>query len=131
MERIVLPIFTRSKGMIHLSASAVTEVKRLQSKQCCPNSFFRLSIQAGGCSGLIYHMAFDANLTSGDRAIECNGISIVLDPQSLVHIENLSIDYSEDLMGGGFRFHNAKAIATCSCGNSFAVDPQTTTLAHN
>jgi iron-sulfur cluster assembly accessory protein len=33
----------------------------------------------------------------------------------------LQIDYSEDLMGGGFRFQNPNATANCGCGNSFAI----------
>jgi Fe-S cluster assembly iron-binding protein IscA len=32
------------------------------------------------------------------------------------------LDYSEDLMGGGFRFHNPNAIETCGCGNSFRLE---------
>lgn len=108
--------------MVHLSTSAANEVKRLQSKQRCPDTFFRLSIQLGGCSGLIYQMAFDANVAFGDRTIDCNGITIVIDAQSSTYIENLVLDYSEDLMGGGFRFHNSKASTTCSCGNSFTAD---------
>jgi iron-sulfur cluster assembly protein len=31
------------------------------------------------------------------------------------------LDYSEDLMGGGFRFHNPNAAQSCSCGNSFSI----------
>lgn len=108
--------------MIHLSTTAVNEIKRLQSKQR-HSALFRLSIQPGGCSSLIYHMAFDSNIVSGDRQVECSGIAVVIDARSATYIDNLVIDYSEDLMGGGFRFHNAKAIATCSCGNSFSVAP--------
>ncbi|MCJ8281054.1 MAG: iron-sulfur cluster assembly accessory protein, partial [Rivularia sp. ALOHA_DT_140] len=32
--------------------------------------------------------------------------------------------YSEDLMGGGFRFYNPKAETICGCGNSFSVNSE-------
>jgi len=46
---------------------------------------------------------------------------VVIDDQSLDYINGLMLDYSEDLMGGGFRFHNPNAKHSCGCGNSFSV----------
>ncbi|MGD1850292.1 MAG: hypothetical protein ACFCBU_06695 [Cyanophyceae cyanobacterium] len=34
----------------------------------------------------------------------------------------LTVDYSEDLIGGGFRFVNPHAVKTCSCGVCFDLD---------
>lgn len=106
--------------MITLSPSAVKEIKRLLSKQNT-QVFFRLQIQAGGCSGLFYDLKFDRVVRQGDRVFNCTGISVTVDTQSLNYVSNLTIDYSEDLMGGGFRFHNPSAIASCGCGNSFSI----------
>lgn len=107
--------------MLHLSTAAVQEIQRLLSKQQNSNSLFRLQIQSGGCSDLFYDMRFDSTVTPNDQVYECNGISVVVDCQSWNYITDLTIDYSEDLMGGGFRFHNQNAIAVCGCGNSFSV----------
>lgn len=107
--------------MIQISPSAAREIKRLLSKQSNPNVAFRLQVQAGGCSGLVYDLGFDEAIRQGDCILECEGLSVVIAPSSLNYILNLKIDYSEDLMGGGFRFHNPSAISTCGCGNSFAV----------
>lgn len=114
--------------MILLSTTAANEIRRLKSKQHNPNLLFRLQVQAGGCSGLFYDMTFDEAVRQGDRVYECSGITIVVDPQSLNYINNLKIDYSEDLMGGGFRFHNPTAIAICGCGNSFSTNTQSHVL---
>jgi len=111
--------------MIYLSPSAANEINRLRSKQSHPNILFRLQVQAGGCSGLFYNTTFDEAVMEGDRVYNCNGISIVVDAQSLSYVSNLTLDYSEDLMGGGFRFHNPQAIASCGCGNSFSVNAAT------
>jgi iron-sulfur cluster assembly accessory protein len=107
--------------MIHLSQAAIREVIRLKSKQPSQNALFRLGVTPGGCSGLSYTIAFDSHVTEQDQVQECDGIQVVVDSQSLKSIGNLSIDYSEDLMGGGFRFHNPQASTHCSCGHSFSV----------
>lgn len=107
--------------MIHLSPPAANEIKRLRSKQPNPNILFRLQVQSGGCSGLLYDMTFDQVVREGDQLYDCTGIPVVVDAQTLNYISGITLDYSEDLMGGGFRFHNPNAIAFCSCGNSFSV----------
>ena len=107
--------------MIQLSKAAVNEVLRLKRKCHQPDSLFRLGIQASGCSGMSYTMGFDETINPDDQLYHCDGIQIIVDRQSLAYLEGLRLDYSEDLMGGGFRFHNPNATETCGCGNSFAV----------
>ncbi|NEU74833.1 iron-sulfur cluster assembly accessory protein [Hassallia byssoidea VB512170] len=107
--------------MIELSQSAVSEIGRLKSKQLPPNIFVRLAVKPGGCSGWFYDMSFDETVKDDDRLFNSHGIQILIDPASLDYINGLILDYSEDLMGGGFRFHNQRAIATCGCGNSFSI----------
>jgi len=111
--------------MIQLSQAAASEIGRLKSKQLPPNIFVRLAVKAGGCLEWFYDMSFDEGVKVDDRVFDCHGIQILIDAASLDYINDLILDYSEDLMGGGFRFHNKSAIATCGCGNSFS------TLAHS
>lgn len=107
--------------MIHLSQSAAKEIQRLLSKQNNSEVFFRLQVQTGGCSGLFYDMGFDKVLRTGDQIFKSTGMAVVVDAQSLNYVKDMIVDYSEDLMGGGFRFHNPQAIAVCGCGNSFSI----------
>ncbi|MBD2419705.1 iron-sulfur cluster assembly accessory protein [Anabaena cylindrica FACHB-243] len=106
--------------MIQLSLAAVNEIERLKSKQQ-PNIFFRLQVKPGGCSGLFYDIAFDAVVKVEDQVFYLDNIQVIIDTQTLNYIKGLKLDYSEDLMGGGFQFHNPLAISTCSCGNSFSI----------
>ncbi len=121
------------KSMIHLSASAASEVKRLRAKlKQRKVALFRLSVQPGGCSGMLYTMEFEdaigetdlgkTQIAPSDRVYDCNGLQVVVEAQSLPYLDGLTLDYSEDLMGGGFRFHNPNATQTCGCGNSFSID---------
>ncbi|MBK1989931.1 iron-sulfur cluster assembly accessory protein [Sphaerospermopsis aphanizomenoides BCCUSP55] len=106
--------------MINFSSAAINEIGRLKSKQQ-PNVLFRLRVKPGGCSGWLYDVSFDETVTGEDQVFDVNSIKVVVDADTINYINNLRLDYSEDLMGGGFRFHNSLAIATCSCGNSFSM----------
>ena len=106
--------------MINLSQAAASEIKRLRSKHQKPNALFRLGVQPGGCAEMVYTLEFDETPGSEDRVYDCNGLSVVVAQQQLNYIEGLTLDYSEDMMGGGFRFHNPNAKTSCGCGNSFS-----------
>lgn len=107
--------------MINISRAAATEIKRLQSKRQDSETKLRLSVQRGGCADLYYTVDFDKLVTSRDRVFECDDISVIVDGDSLQYLRDLTVDYSEDLMGGGFRFRNPNASESCGCGNSFRV----------
>lgn len=112
--------------MIGLSEAAIQEVIRLRRRQ--PNNdhaFLRLGVQTAGCAGLSYHLEFVTTQGDSDRSFDCNGIQIVVDAKSFSYLSGLRLDYSEDLMGGSFRFDNPNAKQTCSCGHSFAVEGNT------
>lgn len=106
--------------MIQLSPTATNELKRLKLKQQ-PNTQFRLQVKPGGCSGFLYDISFDGTVKPEDQTFDVNNIPLVIDQESIKYLNGLKIDYSEDLMGGGFRFYNPIAISTCSCGNSFSI----------
>lgn len=112
--------------MIHLSKAAVGEIRRLQCKSQPLKPHFRLAVQPGGCAEMFYILAFDEVLKPEDQLYECDGIQVVVDPQSFNYISGLTLDYSEDLMGGAFRFHNPNAVQTCGCGNSFSLTQEST-----
>jgi len=106
--------------MIYLSPAAINEIECLKSKQPS-NILFRLRVKSGGCADWFYDLAFDTTVQPQDQVLELQNLCVIIDPESLNYINELSLDYSEDLMGGGFRFHNPQATSTCSCGNSFSI----------
>jgi iron-sulfur cluster assembly accessory protein len=107
--------------MINLSNAAADEIKRLQIRRQKPEARLRLSVKSGGCADLYYIIDFDEVTNPSDRIYDCSGIFVIVDEQSFNYISGLTLDYSEDLMGGGFRFHNPNAVESCGCGNSFRV----------
>jgi iron-sulfur cluster assembly accessory protein len=107
--------------MIHLSQAAISEIQRIRAKQPDPEAMFRLSVHLGGCADFYYILNFDTSVAADDHCLNCNGIQVIVDAESWQYLDGLGLDYSEDLMGGGFRFDNPHAVSSCGCGNSFAV----------
>ena len=110
---------------ITLTDSALKHLRKLRAEQASAgNLCLRVGVRQGGCSGLSYTMDFeDAQSISqeNDAVIEYEGFTIVCDTKSLLYLYGLSLDYSDALIGGGFKFVNPNADSTCGCGSSFSA----------
>ena len=81
----------------------------------------RMSVEGGGCSGMTYKMDFETNQKTNDKAFESNGLKIVCDLKSWLYLKDVKVDYSDDLLNGGFQIQNPNAERTCGCGTSFSA----------
>lgn len=84
-------------------------------------TFIRVGVEGGGCSGLSYKLEFDTVIRPEDKVFEDKGIKIVCDKKSFLYLVGTELDFSDGLNGKGFQFHNPNASRTCGCGESFAV----------
>ncbi len=107
--------------MIELTDEAVCEVKRLLKLENREDWGLRVGVAGGGCSGLSYTLAFDEEAKEKDTVMEQGGIRIYVDPKSYLFLAGMKLDYSTDLLNGGFKFINPNAKRTCSCGSSFSA----------
>ena len=80
----------------------------------------RVGVRGGGCSGFQYQLAFDEQ-ADGDVIFEDQGLTILVDAQSLPYVDGSQIDYVESLQGAGFQVNNPNVVAACGCGSSFRV----------
>eukprot|EP00899_Mesostigma_viride_P015943 jgi/Mesvir1/2434/Mv22166-RA.1 len=108
---------------ITLSERALNHLVRLRDQQGNSELCLRVGVKAGGCSGMSYVMDFEKreNFQPEDSVIEENGFTMVCDPKSLLYLYGLELDYSDALIGGGFKFANPNASNACGCGKSFAA----------
>jgi iron-sulfur cluster assembly protein len=44
---------------------------------------------------------------------------VFIDPTSMMYLAGSTVDYVDNLMGGGFRIDNPNAVQQCGCGHSF------------
>lgn len=106
--------------MIILTENARKELIRFLSIETDTNKFVRVFVEAGGCSGLSYGIVFDEK-RDGDHIFSFDGLDIIVDNFSLTYIGDVEVDFSESLIGGGFKMNNPNAKSTCGCGSSFST----------
>ena len=108
--------------MITVSESAKTKINSVLAEEgAVSESFIRVGVESGGCSGLNYKLTFDTTLKPEDQVFEDKGVKIVVDKRSFLYLIGTELDYSGGLNGKGFTFNNPNASRTCGCGESFAV----------
>ncbi len=108
--------------MIKITENASSKILALKTDEGkSADAFLRVEVKKGGCSGLSYKMDFDTQLNDGDKAFEAHGQRIVVDPQSLLYLIGMELDFSGGLNGKGFVFNNPNATKNCGCGSSFNV----------
>lgn len=104
---------------VTLTPTAAEKLQALLREKNLTAYGLRVFVAGGGCSGMQYGMAFDAQPRETDYVFETEGIRLFVDPVSMMYIAGSQIDYVDSLMGGGFRIDNPNAVATCGCGHSF------------
>jgi iron-sulfur cluster assembly protein len=104
---------------IQLTETAASMVRNLLVQKNVPDHGLRVFVSGGGCSGMQYGMALEAEARPYDHVIERDGVKVFIDPTSMMYLSGAAIDYEDNLMGGGFRIDNPNAVSSCGCGHSF------------
>jgi iron-sulfur cluster assembly protein len=116
MDEIIKDTFTQE---VSLTPAATKAVKDLLIKRNLPEHALRLFVSAGGCSGFQYGMALEETIRSDDHLFTFDTVNLIVDDSSMPYLKGATVDYIDDLMGGGFKIINPNAVASCGCGNSF------------
>ncbi|HYN77881.1 MAG TPA: iron-sulfur cluster assembly accessory protein [Lamprocystis sp. (in: g-proteobacteria)] len=107
--------------MLTLTPSAKKAVGRFIKGSEDPVAGLRISVTSGGCSGLQYGLALEGTARADDLIVDCQGVTILLDPQSAPLLEGITVDFQDSMEGNGFKFENPNAAASCGCGKSFSA----------
>ena len=108
----VLRLSQQHKGEIKDHPSAESAVVSAQ-----------LNFVPGGCAEHRYQLGFNdaspESQTAGSQTIRYGDVALSVSQAAWPHVQQLTLDYVEDLMGGSFRFDNPHLSKTCNCGQSF------------
>jgi iron-sulfur cluster assembly protein len=108
--------------MIRVTETAFAHINQLRQTEGYDDTYgLRVSVDGGGCSGLMYKLDFDNVERPGDQVIEDRGIKVFVNIKSLLYLVGTELDYTGGLSGKGFFFSNPNASRTCACGESFSV----------
>lgn len=81
----------------------------------------RIGVRTSGCSGMAYKLEFADEVKSDDVEFSSNGVTLLVDPQSLPYIDGMELDYTREGLNEGFKFNNPNVKNECGCGESFGV----------
>lgn len=117
---------TPEDAVVVIKPKAMARLVELRTQQKLEDGTpltLRMGVRSGGCSGMSYVMDFTEDVQDDDTIDEYpdQQIQCVVDAKSLLYLYGLELDYSDELVGGGFQFHNPNAEESCGCGSSFAV----------
>ncbi len=104
---------------VSVTEKALKELRRLGVGS---SQFLRIKVVPGGCSGMTYSAAIDTTMGEGDEIVyDQDELRVVADSSSILFLDGLEVDFSDDLIQAGFRFRNPNASKSCGCGSSFGV----------
>ena len=101
---------------IEFTEEANKQITKIISEQG-KNSYFRISVKGGGCSGFKYNFSFDKKIDADDVLFD----KTIIDKDSLEIINGSVVNYKKEMIGNSFTIENPKATSSCGCGLSFSV----------
>ena len=82
---------------VKLTETAKDKVRTLLTAEGREDLRLRVSVQPGGCSGLIYQLFFDETLEENDAVADYDGVQVVVDKMSVPYLEGASIDFEDTI----------------------------------
>ncbi|HXN35008.1 MAG TPA: iron-sulfur cluster assembly accessory protein [Opitutaceae bacterium] len=114
------PVREGGEGLVRVTEAAAAKVRALVAREN-QGEFLRIAITGGGCNGLSYKLKFAPEPRKGDILVRSAGVAVLVDARTALYLKGTVLDYSAQLIAGGFKFTNPNAKASCSCGESFSV----------
>ncbi len=106
---------------ISLSKTAADRLSSVMEAEGKKEFGLRMEVNEGGCSGMNYNMSFEKEQKEFDKVFESQGMKIFCDLKSYLYLKGIEVDFSNDILNGGFKIKNPNAERTCGCGTSFSL----------
>lgn len=113
---------TERPPVITISDKAVARIKHLLDDTDEPVIGLRVKVDKGGCSGLSYNIDYAKEEIPGDEKITQDGITIYIEPTSIIHLLGSQMDFHEEKLASRFIFNNPNKTGECGCGESFTTN---------
>jgi len=84
----------------------------------------KVGVRTTGCSGLAYVLEYvdqEQGSQICTRHFDTNGVRVYVNPEHLVYLDGMVIDYQKRGLNEGFEFINQNEKDRCGCGESFRV----------
>ncbi|GGI67204.1 hypothetical protein GCM10007973_00430 [Polymorphobacter multimanifer] len=72
-------------------------------------------------AGVPYKYGLEAVAAVDDLAVETDGVTMLVDPDSLPFLAGCEVDFVEKIGAAAFEVRNPNAASGCGCGSSFSI----------
>ena len=109
--------------VVSLTEAAAARVKEIMAKADKPCAGLRVGEKNGGCAGQEYVLEYAEAAQALDEVVEDKGVTIFVEPKSVLFLIGSEIDYEVSKLSAQFVFNNPNQTSACGCGESVAITP--------
>ena len=109
--------------IVTLTDAAAERVREIMDKAEKPYAGLSVGVKNGGCAGQEYVLEYADAAAPLDEVVEDHGVSIFIEPKSVLFLIGSEIDYETTKLASKFVFRNPNETDACGCGDSVTIQP--------
>lgn len=109
--------------VVTLTDRAADRVREIMAKAEKPYAGLRVGVKNGGCAGQEYVLDYAEGPQPLDEVVEDKGVTIYVDPKSVLFLIGSEIDFETTKLAAKFVFNNPNQTDACGCGDSVTIQP--------
>ena len=126
MDAVIQPRPRRLRPkVVSLTEAAATRVREILGNAEKPYAGLRVGVKNGGCAGQEYVLNYADGPEPLDEVVEDKGVTIFVEPKSILFLIGSEIDYEVAKLSSRFVFRNPNETDACGCGESVTITPAT------
>jgi iron-sulfur cluster assembly protein len=111
--------------VVSLTEAAAERVREILDNAEKPYAGLRVGVKNGGCAGQEYVLSYAQGPEPLDEVVEDRGVTIFVEPKSILFLIGSEIDYEVSKLSSRFVFRNPNETDACGCGESVTIVPAT------
>jgi iron-sulfur cluster assembly protein len=109
--------------VVTLTERAAERVREIMDRAEKPYAGLRVVLKNGGCAGQEYTLEYAESADPLDEVVEDKGVTILVEPKSVLFLIGSEIDYEVTKLAAKFVFRNPNETDACGCGESVTIEP--------
>jgi iron-sulfur cluster assembly protein len=109
--------------VVTLTDRAAERVREIMARAEKPYAGLRVGLKNGGCAGQEYILEYAEAADPLDEVVEDKGVTILVEPKSVLFLIGAEIDYEVTKLAAKFVFKNPNETDACGCGESVTIEP--------
>jgi iron-sulfur cluster assembly protein len=109
--------------VVTLTERAAERVREIMDRAEKPYAGLRVGLKNGGCAGQEYTLEYAESADPLDEVVEDKGVTILVEPKSVLFLIGSEIDYEVTKLAAKFVFRNPNETDACGCGESVTIEP--------